>query len=205
MVVFQIAVQGREDLRLAPDDHAGFVMTLLRMVAFRPEGGEMPLASIPAGRKTVAAAAQAAAPSRRATQAEQTPAAAGDGRGRWAELAERLQLTGAARELVRHAELRGERDGVFDFVVPKSMAHLAAYQDKLKAALEQQLDRRVTVKISAGEAGGDSLAARETSEREARRAQAVQSVQGDRFVQDLVSLFDAKVVDTTVQATPKNS
>ena len=202
---YQIAVQGREDLRLAPDDHAGFVMTLLRMVAFRPEGGEMPLASIPAGRKTVAAAAQAAAPSRRATQAEQTPAAAGDGRGRWAELAERLQLTGAARELVRHAELRGERDGVFDFVVPKSMAHLAAYQDKLKAALEQQLDRRVTVKISAGEAGGDSLAARETSEREARRAQAVQSVQGDRFVQDLVSLFDAKVVDTTVQATPKNS
>jgi len=35
---YQIAVQGREDLPLAPDEHGGFVMTILRMLAFRPEG-----------------------------------------------------------------------------------------------------------------------------------------------------------------------
>src|SRR5471032_253430 len=35
---YQIAVQGRQDLSLAPDEHSGFVMTLLRMLAFRPEG-----------------------------------------------------------------------------------------------------------------------------------------------------------------------
>src|SRR6185436_2227188 len=35
---YQIALQGRADLPLAPDEHAGFVMTLLRMLAFRPEG-----------------------------------------------------------------------------------------------------------------------------------------------------------------------
>ena len=34
---YQIALQGREDLPLAPDEHAGFVMTVLRMLAFRPE------------------------------------------------------------------------------------------------------------------------------------------------------------------------
>ena len=34
---YQIALQGREDLPLAPDEHAGFLMTLLRMLAFRPE------------------------------------------------------------------------------------------------------------------------------------------------------------------------
>jgi len=34
---YEIAVQGRKDLVLAPDEHAGFVMTLLRMLAFRPE------------------------------------------------------------------------------------------------------------------------------------------------------------------------
>jgi DNA polymerase-3 subunit gamma/tau len=202
---YQIALQGREDLRLAPDEHAGFVMTLLRMLAFRPEGGELPLASIPAGQKSAAATPQPAAARRQATQVDQPATAANGPRDGWGELAAKLQVTGAARELVRNAELRGERDGVFDFVVPKSMAHLAGYQDKLKAALEQQLGRRVTVKVSVGEAGGGSLAARESSEREARRAQAVQTVQGDRFVQDLVNLFDAKVVDTTVRATPKNS
>src|SRR5258706_8259744 len=35
---YQIALQGREDLPLAPDEHAGLVMTLLRMLAFSPQG-----------------------------------------------------------------------------------------------------------------------------------------------------------------------
>lgn len=39
---YQIAVHGRNELGLAPDEYAGFSMTLLRMLAFRPtEGGEM--------------------------------------------------------------------------------------------------------------------------------------------------------------------
>ena len=33
---YQIAIQGRGDLGLAPDEHAGFAMTLLRMLAFAP-------------------------------------------------------------------------------------------------------------------------------------------------------------------------
>ena len=33
---YQIAVHGRNDLGLAPDEYAGFSMTLLRMLAFRP-------------------------------------------------------------------------------------------------------------------------------------------------------------------------
>lgn len=46
---YQIAVHGRNELGLAPDEYAGFTMTLLRMLAFRPtEGGtpeRMPLPS----------------------------------------------------------------------------------------------------------------------------------------------------------------
>ncbi len=34
---YQIATQGRSDLALAPDEATGFAMTLLRMLAFRPE------------------------------------------------------------------------------------------------------------------------------------------------------------------------
>ncbi|BBF86195.1 DNA polymerase III subunits gamma and tau [Aquitalea magnusonii] len=33
---YQIAIHGRKDLALAPDEHAGFSMTLLRMLAFHP-------------------------------------------------------------------------------------------------------------------------------------------------------------------------
>jgi DNA polymerase-3 subunit gamma/tau len=37
---YQIVVHGRNELGLAPDEYAGFSMTLLRMLAFRPGGGE---------------------------------------------------------------------------------------------------------------------------------------------------------------------
>ena len=35
---YQIAVHGRNEIGLAPDEYAGFTMTLLRMLAFRPQG-----------------------------------------------------------------------------------------------------------------------------------------------------------------------
>ena len=41
---YQIAVQGRDDLSIAPDEFAGFSMTLLRMLAFAP-GGLQPAAA----------------------------------------------------------------------------------------------------------------------------------------------------------------
>lgn len=37
---YQIAIAGRRDLALAPDARTGFEMALLRMLAFRPDGGE---------------------------------------------------------------------------------------------------------------------------------------------------------------------
>jgi DNA polymerase-3 subunit gamma/tau len=37
---YQIALRGRADLPMAPDEMAGFTMTLLRMLAFAPEGGD---------------------------------------------------------------------------------------------------------------------------------------------------------------------
>ena len=36
-LAYQIAIHGRDELALAPDESAGFVMTLLRLHAFRPE------------------------------------------------------------------------------------------------------------------------------------------------------------------------
>jgi DNA polymerase-3 subunit gamma/tau len=39
---YQIALQGRADISLAPDEYAGFTMTLLRMLAFRPADAAAP-------------------------------------------------------------------------------------------------------------------------------------------------------------------
>ena len=65
---YQIAVHGRNELGLAPDEYAGFSMTLLRMLAFRPGVGgaeglpaSAPVAARPAGPNPARAAAAAAA------------------------------------------------------------------------------------------------------------------------------------------------
>ncbi|AUH51931.1 DNA polymerase III subunit gamma/tau [Chromobacterium sp. ATCC 53434] len=57
---YQIAIHGRKDLALAPDEHAGFNMTLLRMLAFHP----------------ARAPAESAAPTRPAAPAQSRPASA---------------------------------------------------------------------------------------------------------------------------------
>src|SRR5450830_1733467 len=72
---YQIAVHGRNEIGLAPDEYAGFTMTLLRMLAFRPGNGGADAAgpATPAARPTAsparAAAAAAAAPVRPAAAA----------------------------------------------------------------------------------------------------------------------------------------
>ncbi len=38
-LAYQILIHGRDELPLAPDEYAGFTMSLLRLVAFRPEAG----------------------------------------------------------------------------------------------------------------------------------------------------------------------
>ncbi|MGV7210162.1 DNA polymerase III subunit gamma/tau [Oxalobacteraceae bacterium A2-2] len=73
---YQIAVHGRNELGLAPDEYAGFSMTLLRMLAFRPGVGGaegQPAAAPAASRAAGVAAARAAAgapPARAAAHAQ---------------------------------------------------------------------------------------------------------------------------------------
>jgi DNA polymerase-3 subunit gamma/tau len=64
---YQIAVHGRNEIGLAPDEYAGFTMTLLRMLAFRPgQGGAQAPAPAPA---PAASVARPAAPPARAAAA----------------------------------------------------------------------------------------------------------------------------------------
>ncbi|MEX0638007.1 MAG: DNA polymerase III subunit gamma/tau [Burkholderiales bacterium] len=187
---YQIALQGRDDLALAPDEHAGFVMTLLRMRAFRPE------------RATAADAAGADAAALPQAAGAEGGRRRGEFDGDWPSLVRRLAVGGAAGELARNSALARHAAGSIELVVPKSMAHLAdrGYQEKLKAALEQHFGGPLALKVLAGEANGDTAAGRDAGEREARRAEAARAVQGDRFVQDLVDIFDAKVVGSSIKA-----
>jgi DNA polymerase-3 subunit gamma/tau len=72
---YQIAVHGRNELSLAPDEYAGFSMTLLRMLAFRPGVGAAEAKPLPQ-RPAVTAPVAATAPAARLSAAPQAVASA---------------------------------------------------------------------------------------------------------------------------------
>jgi DNA polymerase-3 subunit gamma/tau len=79
---YQIVVHGRNELGLAPDEYAGFTMTLLRMLAFRPvigDAGPKPAVAVPA-KAAAATAAPARASSAVPASASTAPASAASAR-----------------------------------------------------------------------------------------------------------------------------
>ncbi len=208
---YQISVQGRQDLALAPDEHSGFAMTLLRMLVFKPEGAaQSPTSSIAQPASKPKPAANASGPTSAAPLATSQPAAAAPASkfdGNWPELVRALQLGGAAKLLADNSELKRHDGGQFDLGIPKGMAYLAEknYVDKLKAALAQRFGGTITLRVTVGELEGKSVSAIEQGERSARHALAADAVRGDPFVRDLVDIFDATVIDNTIHAARKGS
>jgi len=190
---YQIALQGRGDLGLAPDEYAGFTMTLLRMLAFAPVEQE-----------AVAAAAPRAGVQRAA--ASPPPAAAqGSKKNRsdaaWPELVEQLGLTGMARMLAQHCELVARDAARIELRIAQIHQHLldGPYQERLKAALEQHFGARLRLAISLADSAGSSPAALADLEKQQKQAQAIAAIEQDPFVRELVENFDARVVESSIK------
>ncbi len=215
---YQIALRGRGDLPLAPDEFAGFTMTLLRMLAFRPqtdagEGGATgPRSATPTGRiATRAVPLRASEPTPKASAVPAEPPAGPApapvlrpdtlAPEDWPETVAKLKLGGMARMLAQHCELLGFSEGRLHLQVPEAHKHLldAAYRDKLKAALEERFGA-LRVEFTFGATPGThTLAERENRERTERQTRATESIEKDPFVRDLVDNFDARVVDGSIR------
>ena len=72
-VVYSIALHGRAELGLAPDEYSGLVMVLLRMLAFRPKSLSAPARAPVVAKAPAVAAAVAPAPALRVATSEPPP------------------------------------------------------------------------------------------------------------------------------------
>ena len=190
---YQIAIQGRGDLGLAPDERAGFTMTLLRMLAFAPAGQGVPA---PAPHRTAPQRATSAPPPAGVPESKKNL-----GDTAWPELVDQLGLTAMALELAKHCELvRGDASRIELKIAPSHQRLLTGpYQDRLRAALEQHFGTQLRLSIQvAGDAGG-SPAAIADRDRQQRQAQAVAAIEQDPFVRELVDNFDARVVESSIK------
>ncbi|APV51691.1 DNA polymerase III subunit gamma/tau [Betaproteobacteria bacterium GR16-43] len=214
-VMYQVALLGRRDLPLAPDEFAGFSMAILRMVAFAAGSGasqvsSSPSSSRPAPASPPARAASAAVPTgtatARAPEAREAPPAPASVAsvafdGDWSSFVTRMNLNGMAGLLARYAELGSFTNNHLELVV--SDAHRAYadknYLDKLKAALLPHFGEGFRLSVRPGATAGVSLAAARSRESEQRQANAAAAIEDDPFVKSLVRDFGAEVVPASIR------
>lgn len=202
-VLYQIALLGRRDLALAPDEFAGFTMSLLRMISFVQAGGAphaaRPVEPAVARPAHPVAAPRAAEPAAAPLATPKQDVAAFD--GDWPGLVERLRLTGMAGMVARHGELVSFANGHLELAVPETHRVYAekAYQDKLKAELQQHFGPGVRLTVKVGGTAGTSVAAARSREDAKRQASAAEAIEDDPFVRDLVRDLGAEVVPSSIR------
>ncbi len=204
---YQIAILGRRDLEWAPDEYAGFTMTLLRMLAFVP--GEPPAARAappetatpaPSARNATSATAApspspvavrgpgAAVGAAAANEPLPGPAPAAD--TDWRGVAE--QMPGLVRQLAMQCELVSHAGQHLRLRLPEDQKHLlAGFGDKLRQALADRFGAGLKVEIELADAAADSPAAARSREQSARQEEAVAAIHGDPFVQTLARECEA--------------
>ena len=201
---YQIAIHGRDDLDLAPDEYAGFTMTLMRLHAFRPE---TPGAQRAAAAGAVAAAAPRATPAAAPVAAPPKPAAVPPVAAAiavdsdWHTLVGSLTLVGMAKQLAQHCELAKLDGGQILLRLPPAHKHLLgkAQQDKLEAELQKHYGKPLRLVVEIAEAASVTPAERSKNERRERQERAVAAIEQDPFVQAAIDIFDASIDDSTIK------
>ncbi|HXR57485.1 MAG TPA: DNA polymerase III subunit gamma/tau [Casimicrobiaceae bacterium] len=227
-LAYQIVVQGRTDLAIAPDEATGFSMTLLRLLAFEPmtEGEPAPPSRGEAAPTTRASATPVrAAPAppvsgvdrhvttiradSSTTVAAATPAGADtpklvlpEAAADWPAFVSKLRLNGMAAQIAAQSELKSVRGNALSLAIPATHKHLAdkAYADKLKVALEAATGRKLLLAFEIGENNDGSPAAIARREREEARTASEAAFRNEPFVRDLVARFDATVRPETIES-----
>ena len=225
---YQIALLGRRDLALAPDEQSGFTMTMLRMLALSAGSavaGATTAAQSKSDHKANASAApvyrsantSAGAPPRPvmpeapvstrtfpdaySTVAPAVDVIAAIPHGNWATFIGGLNLSGMAGMLAKQCELQSFDNGVLELVLPGAQKHLAdkTYQDKLKSELMPHLGTNLRLNIRFGDVAGASLAAHEVRTRSQRQADAEAAIADDPFIKNLKQEFGADVIRESIR------
>ena len=204
---YQIAIHGRNEIDLAPDEYAGFTMTLLRMLAFMPTGAQVQAAR-PATAAAVAPSKPAAAqPKPKAQPGPETAAAqpakqASSVSLDWGVLLTQLNVQGTARELAKHCTLESFVDGRLALNLASQHKHMLSNkvaQEKLQAALAEYFAQPVRLVVTLATASITTPAAIEQQEKQVRQQQAAAAIMQDPFVREAQAQLGAQVIEDSIK------
>ena len=222
-LIYQVATKARGDLRLAPDAAHGFLMAMLRLLAVHPghSATKQPVMAAPvtASKPVAIASVQPAAPkisapavSRSAEAEVPKPAeqpqpvavesnTAEISAAAWPGLVDRLGLKGMARELVQHSAFASLADGLVTLNLPATHRQLLmpASEQRVMQALSELLGTSIRVRFDVVEQVGVTAAVLKKEAAEERQNNAVAAIESDPLVQELIDVFDAKLVDGSIR------
>jgi DNA polymerase-3 subunit gamma/tau len=222
---YQIALGGRRDLAMAPEPRLGFEMTLLRMLAFRPDaepsGAGIESATRPAvasrvlqaaavtpPRGVASAAAPGAAPAAGAVPASVaqasnsvlTPITKLDA-STWPALVEAAQLSGMVRQFALNCVPAAFEGSLISLRLDAAAADRRTKQieDKLTQALSKYFGREMRIVIETSEAGLATPARQRAVAEQDRAAHAIAAFQEDATVKGLRERFGAEIDAASVK------
>jgi DNA polymerase III subunit gamma/tau len=211
---YQIALAGRRDLNMAPEPRIGFEMTLLRMLAFRPDGAAVQ-ASKPSGLASTATLAGAAPAADTAPRAGIKPAA-GAGpvvdavrltsidAANWPAVVEAAGLSGMVRQLALNCVPAGFEHNLLTLKLDQAASdrRTRPIEEKLVQGLSKYLGRDIRLAFETAESDLNSPARQRVQAEQERVARAASAFESDPAVKGLRERFGADV--DTASVKPSN-
>jgi DNA polymerase III subunit gamma/tau len=213
---YQIALGGRRDLAMAPEPRSGFEMTLLRMLAFRPEsaavqsgaGARAVQAGAAASPATAAPASTAPASAVAPTGASASGAAAAPAvrltsidAGNWPAVVEAANLSGMARQFALNCvPARFEHD-LLSLKIDQATAdrRTRPIEDKLVQGLSKYLGRDIRVTYETAQADLATPARQRALAEQDKAVRATAAFEADPTVKGLRERFGAEVDAASVK------
>jgi len=218
-LLYQISIHGRDEIDLAPDEYAGFTMTLLRMLAFAPAKGavSMPVVATTPARQdampAVAASKEVTARKPEHTMAEPATISQVSGGSKpigedmpghpdWCAVLAQLNVQGMAQQLAKNCTLENFSDQQITLCLSQEHKHLQTNKTaigKLQAALSDYFAKPVKLNIMLGKAEAATPAAVEQQAKELKRQQACDSIAQDIFVREAQAELGANLIVESIK------
>jgi DNA polymerase-3 subunit gamma/tau len=215
-LLYQIVILGRRDLYLAPEEFAGFTMTLLRMLSFVPQD-TIPSRSILPINKEISTSAEMSdmisnsdgvfsnAPELK-KKIEVINNIENENiknilpfNGNWRDLVDQLKL-GLVKALAQQSELISFKDNEIILSIADEHKHLLneTYQKKLELTLSEYFNQRIKLVILQKDANNSPLKQKQ-DERSVLLKETQEAIMQDQFVQSLLTEFDAEIITSSIK------
>jgi DNA polymerase-3 subunit gamma/tau len=202
---YQIALGGRRDLNMAPDPRIGFEMTLLRMLAFRPDAGDQ--VSKPASAAAMAPVAGGVRAVNTSSAAQAGAAAGarltGIDAANWPAVVEASGLSGMVRQFALNCLPAGFEHNLLTLKLDQAASdrRTKPIEEKLVQGLIKYLGREIRVAFALSDAELNSPARQRVQAENDRVARAASAFEADPAVKGLRERFGADVDASSVKPT----